>query len=132
MTKREAYLEFLGIFNSGVVELLANERAIEQTCSLQRRTGRSGRDSVDARGGAPEDAANVIAAVCAMIEKHSRRYVRYTALPSRPGEFHPEPLTDSGREPLDSSGSCHRAKAAAFGGATAIDTAGKLRPSQRP
>ena len=35
-------------------------------------------------------------------------------LPSRPGEFHPEPLTDSGREPLDSSGSCHRAKAAAF------------------
>ena len=35
-------------------------------------------------------------------------------MPSRPGEFHPEPLTDSGREPLDSSGSCHRAKAAAF------------------
>jgi hypothetical protein len=35
-------------------------------------------------------------------------------LPSRPGEFHPEPLTDSGLEPLDSSGSCHRAKAAAF------------------
>ena len=35
-------------------------------------------------------------------------------LPSRPGEFHPEPLTDSGREPLDSSGSCHRTKAAAF------------------
>src|SRR5205807_3535134 len=33
---------------------------------------------------------------------------------SRPREFHPEPLTDSGREPLDSSGSCHRAKAAAF------------------
>jgi len=35
-------------------------------------------------------------------------------MPSRPREFHPEPLTDSGREPLDSSGSCHRAKAAAF------------------
>jgi hypothetical protein len=35
-------------------------------------------------------------------------------LPSRPREFHPEPLTDSGREPLDSSGSCHRMKAAAF------------------
>src|SRR6266481_7824560 len=42
---------------------------------------------------------------------------RRSALPSRPSrprEFHPEPLTDSGREPLDSSGSCHRAKAAAF------------------
>jgi hypothetical protein len=34
--------------------------------------------------------------------------------PSRPGEFHPEPLTDSGLEPLDSSGSCHPLKAAAF------------------
>src|SRR5262245_53921022 len=38
----------------------------------------------------------------------------FRLLPSRPREFHPEPLTDSGREPLDSSGSCHRAKAAAF------------------
>ena len=35
-------------------------------------------------------------------------------MPSRPGEFHPEALTDSGREPLDSSGSCHSVKAAAF------------------
>ena len=35
-------------------------------------------------------------------------------LPSRPGESHPEALTDSGREPLDSSGSCHRMKTAVF------------------
>ena len=35
-------------------------------------------------------------------------------MPSRPREFHPEPLTDSVREPLDSYGSCHRMKAAAF------------------
>ncbi|MGD0026137.1 MAG: ATP-binding protein, partial [Xanthobacteraceae bacterium] len=34
--------------------------------------------------------------------------------PSRPGEFHPEPLTESGRDTLVSSGSCHRVKAAAF------------------
>jgi hypothetical protein len=34
--------------------------------------------------------------------------------PSRPRELHPEPLTDSVREPLDSYGSCHRMKAAAF------------------
>jgi hypothetical protein len=80
MTKSEAYLEFLGICNSGAVELLANEKAIEQICSLQRRTGRSGRDSVDARGGIPEDMANVIAAVCAMIEKNGRRHVRFTCL----------------------------------------------------
>jgi len=35
-------------------------------------------------------------------------------LPSRPGVLHPEPLTDSGRKPLDLSGSCHLLKAAAF------------------
>src|SRR5450830_651108 len=35
-------------------------------------------------------------------------------LPSRPEVFHPEPLTDSGRDTLAPSGSCHRAKAAAF------------------
>src|ERR1019366_3559362 len=35
-------------------------------------------------------------------------------LPSRPREFHPEPLTDSGLETLASSGSCHHAKAVAF------------------
>jgi hypothetical protein len=34
---------------------------------------------------------------------YSRRVFPF--LPSRPGEFHPEPLTDSGREPLDSHGS---------------------------
>jgi hypothetical protein len=35
-------------------------------------------------------------------------------VPSGPGEFHPEPLTDSGLDTLASSGSCHRTKAAAF------------------
>ena len=35
-------------------------------------------------------------------------------MPSRPREFHPEPLTDSGLDTLASSGSCHRTKAAAF------------------
>ena len=35
-------------------------------------------------------------------------------LPSRPGGFHPKPLTDSELETLASSGSCHHAKAVAF------------------
>ena len=34
--------------------------------------------------------------------------------PSRPGEFHPEPLTDPDRRTLASSGSCHSTKADAF------------------
>ena len=35
-------------------------------------------------------------------------------MPSRPGEFHPEPPHRSGLDTLASSGSCHRTKAAAF------------------
>jgi hypothetical protein len=38
----------------------------------------------------------------------------FTSRPSRPGGFHPEPLTDSGRKPLGLSGSCHPMKAGAF------------------
>ena len=40
--------------------------------------------------------------------------VALTDPPSRPRELHPEPLTDSVLEPLDSHGSCHPLKAAAF------------------
>jgi hypothetical protein len=43
-----------------------------------------------------------------------RPTLRSPTLPSRPGEFHPQSLTDSGRETLASSGSCLRWKAAAF------------------
>jgi hypothetical protein len=42
------------------------------------------------------------------------RQAAQSRMPSRPGVFHPEPLTDSGLDTLASSGSCHRAKAAAF------------------
>jgi hypothetical protein len=43
-----------------------------------------------------------------------RRFCTTVEDAERPREFHPEPLTDSGRDTLASSGSCHRAKAAAF------------------
>ncbi len=43
-----------------------------------------------------------------------RRTYKMTRMPSRPGEFHPEPLTGPDLTLSQSSGSCHRAKAAAF------------------
>ena len=42
------------------------------------------------------------------------RHIVFGQPPSRPRELHPEPLTDSVLEPLDSHGSCHPLKAAAF------------------
>jgi len=45
--KSELYLGLLPLVNSGGLELLDIERLVNQLCSLERRTGRSGRDSVD-------------------------------------------------------------------------------------
>jgi hypothetical protein len=72
MSKSEAYLEFLAVINSGAIELLCNDRAIQQICSLERRTGRA-HDTIDAPGGAPEDVANVIACCAVMVGKTARR-----------------------------------------------------------
>ena len=47
--------------------------------------------------------------VLSILETHHevRRPGHCSPGPSRPGDLHPEPLTDSGRKPLDLSGSCH-------------------------
>jgi hypothetical protein len=46
-TRSEAYLTLLPALNSGKVELLDNKRLISQLCALERRTARSGKDTVD-------------------------------------------------------------------------------------
>jgi hypothetical protein len=46
-TRSEAYLTMLPALNSGKVELLENKRLISQLCALERRTARSGKDTVD-------------------------------------------------------------------------------------
>ncbi len=52
LTRSEAYLELLPLINSGRVELLDHPRMITQLCSLERRTARSGKDTVDHPHGA--------------------------------------------------------------------------------
>jgi hypothetical protein len=60
-TKSEIYLSLLPMLNSGRVELLDNQRLISQLCSLERRTARGGRDSIDHAPGAHDDVANAAA-----------------------------------------------------------------------
>jgi hypothetical protein len=59
--KSELYLELLPLINGGRVELLDHPKLLNQLCSLDRRTARSGKDSVDAAQGRPEDVANATA-----------------------------------------------------------------------
>ena len=45
--RSELYLDLLPLINSGRVEFLDNERLISQLCALERRTSKSGRDSIN-------------------------------------------------------------------------------------
>ena len=59
-SKSQIYLEALPLLNGGRVELLDNERLISQIASLERRTARGGRESIDhpSGPGARDDLAN--------------------------------------------------------------------------
>jgi hypothetical protein len=61
--KSDLYKELLPLLNSGVVELLDNERLRNQLVSLERRTARGGRDSIDHPPGGHDDVANAVAGV---------------------------------------------------------------------
>lgn len=62
-SKSELYLEFLPLVMSGQVELLDHQRLAVQLSSLERRTARGGKDSVDHPPGAHDDVANAAAGV---------------------------------------------------------------------
>ena len=62
-TKSELYQGFLPLLNSRRAELLDNKRMINQICSLERRTARGGRESIDhsPNANAHDDVCNVAA-----------------------------------------------------------------------
>jgi hypothetical protein len=62
-TKGEYYQGFLPVINSKRVDLLDHTKLITQFCNLERRTGRSGKDSIDHSPGSHDDIANSVAAL---------------------------------------------------------------------
>jgi hypothetical protein len=60
-SKSDLYQSLLPLLNSGRVELLDHPRLIAQLCSLERRTARGGRDSIDHPPGAHDDLINAVA-----------------------------------------------------------------------
>src|ERR1700675_1371134 len=57
------YCDLLPLLNAKRVELLDNPRLAAQLVGLERRTARSGRDTVDHTPGGHDDLANVVAGV---------------------------------------------------------------------
>jgi hypothetical protein len=60
-TKSDIYRELLPPINSGRVELLDNQRLINQLCNLERRTARGGKDSIDHAPRSHDDLINAAA-----------------------------------------------------------------------
>ncbi len=67
--KSDLYLAALAAFNGGRVELPDDRKLITQFCSLERRTSRGGRDSVDHPPNAHDDVANAVAGVIAELTR---------------------------------------------------------------
>jgi hypothetical protein len=68
--KSTLYQALLPALNAKRVELLDHQRGITQLCSLERRTARGGRDSIDHPPGGHDDIANAIAgAVAAALQQ---------------------------------------------------------------
>jgi len=67
--KSDLYRDLLPAINSRRIDLLDHPRLVNQLVSLERRTARGGRDSIDHAPGAHDDIANVVAGVSAMLAK---------------------------------------------------------------
>jgi hypothetical protein len=80
--KSDLYRDLLPLINSGRVELLDLPRIGLQLVGLERRVGRSGRDSIDHAPGAHDDVANAVAGALVL------------AAGKRSGSLFPEYLID--------------------------------------
>ena len=86
--KSDIYKELLPLLNSGKIALLDHPRLIAQLCGLERRTARSGKDSIDHAPGAHDDIANAVAGALVRVEA-SRRAPQLLHV-----VFTDEPVTD--------------------------------------
>ena len=67
--KSDIYRDFLPLLNSGEVELLDHTKMINQLINLERRTARSGKDSIDHPPGGHDDLINSAAGVLVNLEE---------------------------------------------------------------
>lgn len=70
-TKSEYYLNFLPLINSRSIEMLDHGKLVNQLVSLERRTGRSGKDSIDHTPGGHDDVVNSVAGVAVELSPSS-------------------------------------------------------------
>lgn len=95
--KSDLYLELLPLLNARRIELLDHKRLVGQLCALERRVGRSGRDSIDHPQGGHDDLINAVAGLAAMISLGERPIVVTPELLQRVLSMPPRRQHTSGR-----------------------------------
>jgi terminase large subunit-like protein len=83
-TKSDLYRELLPLLNSNQVELLDLPRLQSQLISLERRTARGGRDSIDHPPGAHDDLINAAAGAIVLAHEGGARSVMAVSVDLRP------------------------------------------------
>jgi hypothetical protein len=78
--KSDLYRDLLPALNSRAVDLLDNDRLVNQLIGLERRTARGGRDSIDHGPGGHDDLANVAAGALALAATKSARPPGYSGI----------------------------------------------------
>jgi len=89
--KSDLYLDLLPLINSCRIALLDNAKLINQLVGLERRTSRSGRDSIDHSPGSHDDVCNAVAGVAVTAVS------KYGAYDPTFAGFQPDADDDDGR-----------------------------------
>jgi hypothetical protein len=74
--KSDLYRDLLPLLNSRKVELLDHARLIAQLCGLERRTARSGRDSIDHMPNFHDDVCNAAAGALVLASADAAAWIR--------------------------------------------------------
>jgi hypothetical protein len=70
-SKSDMYVDLLPLINSRRIDLLDHTKLVNQLCSLERRTARGGRDSIDHPPQGHDDLINAVAGLAAAVTKYS-------------------------------------------------------------
>ncbi len=73
LSRSELYLEALPLFASGAVRLLDHKKLRTELLGLERRTSRSGKDTIDHAPGSHDDLANAACGVAALLGSEESR-----------------------------------------------------------
>jgi hypothetical protein len=84
--KSDLYVDLLPLINSRRIELLDHPRLVSQLVGLERRTARSGKDSIDHGPGGHDDVCNAVAGLSAIATQYGRYDTQYRGFQDDPDD----------------------------------------------